>query len=423
MFMKKLAILATAMLFLMAAGRPVNPGLGREGGRGRGGGERGNNQDQINRYIVTMKDSSMPMKGHRLDFDTILAPNDTITGARGMGRSAGRMVKSHSRGYTAELSPEELVKIMELEEVESIEPDGEITAAQFPIELGWHTDRIDQRNLPLDNIFDSPLTGKGVDIYILDSGIRYSHEVFEDRAKYGGYDHYGSTGEDCQGHGTHVAGLAGGKITGTASQANLYSIRVLDCNKRGSVSGLLTAIDQVIDQAQKSGRPTVMSLSIVAPKSPSINHYIKAAYQSGVVTVAAAGNYKKDACNYSPASAPEAITVGGTSSQDGLYWYTSTGTNYGSCVDIMAPAVSVRSASHQSDDSLVSKTGTSMAAPLVSGAVALILEENPKLSPDEVKEKLLSAATKDVIDFSSFSTTPKKTTPNLLLYVGSSEFI
>ena len=309
-----------------------------------------------------------------------------------------------------------------LEDVDFIEKDQEIAGAASlqPIAMGYQTDRIDQRHLPLDGQYNPPFTGKGVDIYIADSGISYSHKVFEGRAQFGGYDHYGNDGKDCNGHGTHVAALAGGSITGAATQANLYSIKVLDCNNAGTYSGLIAGINHVVERAQQSGRSSVLSMSISGPVSSSVNRALQKVHEAGIISVAAAGNSKKDACEYSPASSKHVITVGGTQKKgDRLYWFSrGSGTNWGKCVDIFAPGQKILSASHESDNHLVSKSGTSMATPIVSGVVAMMLEEDPSLSPDEVKEKLLSRGTKDVLDFSVLSQTAKAETPNLLVYGG-----
>ena len=323
-----------------------------------------------------------------------------------------------------------------MEDVDFVEKDQEIVGAAilpikldqriegaaflYPIKLGYHTDRIDQRELPLDEQYNPPFTGEGVDIYIVDSGISYSHTLFGGRAQFGGYDYFGNDGKDCNGHGTHVAGLAGGSITGAATQANLYSIKVLDCDQKGTYSGLLEGIHHVLNRARSNpSRRSIISMSLIGPPHRSVDIALEKAYKAGVISVTAAGNYKDDACDYSPASSQHAITVGGSKEKgDGLYWFTRTGTNWGKCVDIFAPGQWVRSASHESDNRLVSKSGTSMATPIVSGVVAMLLEEDPTLSPEEVKKRLLERATKGALDFSVL---PSKAsgTPNLLVYTGS----
>ena len=309
-----------------------------------------------------------------------------------------------------------------MDDVDFVEKDHQIEGAvtYYPIEMGYHTDRIDQRELPLDRQYNPLFTGKGVDIYIADTGISYSHKLFGGRAQFGGYDHYGNDGKDCNGHGTHVAGLAGADVIGAATEANLYSIKVLNCDRTGRYSGLIKGISHVVERALQSGRRSILSMSLTGPKSRSVNRALRKAKEAGVISVAAAGNFKNDACQYTPASSKNVITVGGTQqTNDRLYWFPrGSGTNWGKCVDIFAPGQWVRSASHESDNHLVSKSGTSMSTPIVSGVVAMMLEEDPSLSPGEVKTRLQERATKDALDFSVFTSEVQSETPNFLVYTG-----
>ena len=319
---------------------------------------------------------------------------------------------------------------MELDDVDFIEEDKPVQGATtyYPLELGWHLDRIDQRYLPLDGRYqpNHGYTGRGVDIYIMDSGVRYSHKVFGGRARYGGYDAYGSNGEDCHGHGTHCAGLAGGKLTGAAYGANIYSLRVLNCQNGGSFSHILAALNLVVEKARNSKRPTIVSMSLIGPKSDYVERALKRAYENGVVAIAAAGNFRSDACDYHPAASRYAITVGGTQEDgDHLYWFSSSsrspGTNFGKCVDIFAPGQWIRSAGHQCYDCLISMSGTSMATPITAGAAALLLEEDPSLTPRGLRDRMRRRATSGVIDFSKMPSYARSATSNLLVYVGIGE--
>ena len=308
-----------------------------------------------------------------------------------------------------------------MHDVDFVEEDREVFATQSSssIQLRWHMDRIDQRDLPLDGAYNPKYTGKDVDIYVLDTGIRYSHSVFGGRAKFGGYDHFGGNGEDCHSHGTHVAGLAAGNITGAAVGANVFSIKILGCTSGGSLSGVIAGINHVTQRvrSEQNNHRAIMSMSLITSKSNAMEVALKRAYDQGIVLVVAAGNYRKDSCQYSPSSSEYVITVGGSREGDGLYWFSSTGTNHGQCVDIFAPGQWVRSASHLDDNRVVSKSGTSMATPIVSGAVAMLLEEDPSLTPQQVKEELIKRSTKDVLDFGVLPASGKKNTPNRLIYV------
>ena len=286
----------------------------------------------------------------------------------------------------------------------------------------WHLDRIDQQGLPLDEEeYNPPYTGRDVDIYIIDTGIRYRHEEFltpcgVTRASYGGFDPVQETeedGADLNGHGTHVAALAAGKTVGAAREANVYSVKVFGIGGSCSTSRVVEAIEHVVDRAEMSTNRVIMSMSLGGPVSGSMNECVRIANTKGVITIAAAMNDGDDACNYSPASAEYAITVGGTRIDDSLY----SNTNYGECVDIFAPGEDVLSASYSSDTGFVFMNGTSMATPIVSGAVAMLLEEDPSLTPQEVKEKLIMQSTKDVLDLGSLPTGAQSTTPNCLVHV------
>ena len=281
-------------------------------------------------------------------------------------------------------------------------------------------DRIDQRNLPLDGVF-GPLfwikyMGRGVDIYILDSGIRYSHNEFGGRAIYGGFDFEPSSapngpGSDCRGHGTHVAALAGGSTVGVAREATLYSIRIFGCSGGTATSTILKAIEHVLKNKNPL-KTVIMSMSFGGPASTSTNLLVNIAHWNhGIVPVVSAGNNNFDACLKSPASAAHALTVGATDRYDRAASFT----NYGRCVNIFAPGVNINSASHSSDNGYTEKSGTSMAAPLVSGAAAVILDRYPYFTPDLVMAMLSSQSTTGVLNFASF---PSETqTPNRLLYV------
>jgi subtilisin family serine protease len=214
------------------------------------------------------------------------------------------------------------------------------------------------------------------------------------------------------GHGTHVAALAGGTTVGAARNATLHSIRIFGCRDGTSTSTILKAIEHVVQQ--KSGsRATIMSMSFGGPYSASINLCVKIAYDRGILPVASAGNGRQYASNRSPASSQFAITVGATDKYDRAASFT----NYGCPVNIFAPGVSIKSASRYSNNGYTHKSGTSMAAPLVSGAAAMILSVNPSFTPKQVMEELISQSTKNVVNFQLLPVFASELTPNRLLNV------
>ena len=211
---------------------------------------------------------------------------------------------------------------------------------------------------------------------------------------------------DCQGHGTHVAGLAGGITYGAATESLLYSVRVLSCTGSGTYSGVINGINYAASQISSSGRPGVINMSLGGPFSQAANDAVEAAVASGAHVVVAAGNSNADACNVSPASAPSAITVGATAIDDYRAWFS----NIGTCVDIFAPGQDIISASVDCDICTIVLSGTSMASPITAGVVATILEANPTLTPAELTQSLIDTATSDVLfDVGSGS-------PNILVY-------
>ena len=239
----------------------------------------------------------------------------------------------------------------------------------------------------------------------------YDHEEFEGRAEYPGFDPVDSAtgsyqqGSDCDGHGTHVASLAAGRVYGAAKKTRIYSVRVLNCYGSGSLSTIISGINYAAEKASETGRPSIISMSLGGPYSHSLNLAVANAVNGnedlgipGVTVVVAAGNsYFSDACNYSPASTPEAITVGSSTIENQLSYFT----NIGPCVDIFAPGSDIYAASLDCTTCYTYLSGTSMATPLVSGVIAIMLGRQPQLTPAEVYQLMIDNSIKDGLNFSA----------------------
>jgi len=261
-------------------------------------------------------------------------------------------------------------------------------------------------------------TGAGTTIFVLDTGVRSSHNDFGGRAASALDMSSGSLREcngdancagDSQGHGTHCAGTAGGRSYGVAPGAAVRSVKVLSDQGSGQWSWSYDALDWLAAGRGRSVRPAVASMSLGGPGTQqAMKSAVDAAVNSGVVVVVAGGNDNSDACGFSPAFVPSAITVGSTTSTDSR----SSFSNYGRCTDIWAPGSSVKSASHRSDSGSATLSGTSMACPHVSGGAALVLQASPSKSSSAVVAELLDNSIRNAISGLRSGDT------NALLYVG-----
>ena len=326
----------------------------------------------------------------------------------------GKVKKTYSsalRGFAAEMSEAAAVALSEDERVAYVEQDGYTYIEATQGSATWGLDRIDQRALPLDTNYSYNTNASNVHAYIIDSGIRDTHVEFGGRATRD-FDAVGDgqNGNDCNGHGTHVAGTVGSATYGVAKNVRLHAVRVLPCNNSGLVSDLIEGIDWVRANHIK---PAVANISItVSGVSSSVDSAIQSAVNAGVTVVVAAGNNNLDACNYSPARATKAITVGATYNADQKAGYS----NFGSCVDVWAPGTGITSVSYANDFDARSMSGTSMASPHVTGVAALYLASNSAATPATVTANIVDNATSGVI------TGLDAASPNKLLYsfLGSS---
>jgi subtilisin family serine protease len=353
-----------------------------------------------NRYIVVLKDYAANPRG-----DLSLAPHiadDLATAYRGR---VDRVFKHALQGFVVEMSEEDVIEMARDSRVDFVEEDGIVRASTTQTNPPWGLDRIDQRNLPLNQQYNYTPTGAGVHAYIIDTGIRASHTQFTGRIGNGFTSiSDGNGSNDCAGHGTHVAGTVGGSTYGVAKGVTLHPVRVLDCAGNGTDSTVISGVDWV---AANRTTPAVANMSLGGGASTALDNSIQGLINAGVTVAVAAGNdYGQNACNYSPARVAAAITVGSTTSTDAK----SDFSNIGTCLDIFAPGSSILSSWYTSDTATNTISGTSMATPHVAGVAALYLQGNPSASPATVRDAIVNTATTNVL------TGIGTGSPNRLLY-------
>ena len=346
-------------------------------------------QDQ---YIVVLKDGSAAV-------NSIASEQVTASG--------GQLMHAYERalrGYVVRAKSDALGKLMADPRVKYIQQDGVVHLETTQTNPSWGLDRIDHRAGVLDQLYTYNTTGAGVNVYVIDTGIRITHQDFGGRAQVG-HDSVGDgqNGIDCHGHGTHVSGTIGGATYGVAKDVNLFAVRVLSCEGSGTLSGVIEGVDWV---TANRVLPAVANMSLGGGAAQALDDAVAASVNSGVVYAVAAGNSAADACQFSPARTPAAITVAATDNTDSRAYFS----NFGTCVDIFAPGVAILSAWNSSDTATNTISGTSMASPHVAGTAALYLGLNPNATPAEVASALTDHAGMELVS------NPGAGSPNLLLY-------
>jgi subtilisin family serine protease len=353
------------------------------------------------RYIVVLKET---------------APGVAATSAKAMAQSLAQGYKAsdvqvfeHSlKGFACAVGASEAEKMAADPRVAFVQQEGRKRVdplASEQVGATWGLDRTDQRDLPLDGVYEPGSDGHAVHAYIIDTGMDLSHVEFSGRVGEG----FSATGDgiaDDNGHGTHVAGTVGGSEFGIAKKVVLHPVRVL-VGGSGTDSQVIAGVDFVSRHARENGWPAVANMSLGGSASPALDRAVCNSIQAGVSYAVAAGNESQDACNSSPARVAEALTAGASNRSDVRASFSNTG----ACVDVFAPGQDITSA--RNGGGSITFSGTSMASPHVTGVAALCLERMPGATPPQVAQCVLDRATRDKL------TSIGEGSPNRLLYAKS----
>jgi len=360
-------------------------------------------------YIVVLKPEAARLGGQSGQL-----PTTATVGREMAAQHRATLLRSYNRalrGFSVRADQAALARLMADPRVAYVQQDGVVRTSSPPpaAAASWGQDRIDQRTLPLDGLYGPISTGAGVHAYVIDTGVRGSHIEFSGRM---GPGHAvvvdGNGTNDCVGHGTHVAGTLAGTYVGVAPGATIHPVRVFGCTPYTATSAIIAGIDWVIANREL---PAVANLSLGGPANGATDTAIANLVAAGVTTVVAAGNSSTDACLFSPARAPLAITVASSTQTDNRSGFS----NYGSCVDIYAPGSEIPSAWYTGDDAYMPLNGTSMAAPHVAGVAALMLERQPSATPAQIAESIRDSATPAIDDSAAGSV------PQPLLYANGDD--
>ncbi|KAL7748823.1 hypothetical protein RI367_005736 [Sorochytrium milnesiophthora] len=364
-----------------------------------------NLQDGVSQIIHLARQGQNYIIGFKQDAvaDEILSHLDWLDNHLGTQLGLGQIIHRYNitagqsfYGYSGTFHPTVVQILQQLPIIEVVEPDRMASIEQYSTMVQktspWGLTRIWQRTMTRSGYQFNWRAGSGVDVYVLDTGIYTQHTEFGGRAKMGTSFVAEQTG-DQNGHGTHVAGTVGGITYGVAKSVNIISVKALNADGSGPWSGIIAALNWIVNTAKQTKRPSVVNISISGPVSGPLNAAVNAAVSAGVHVVVAAGNKGDDSCSYSPSSASNAIVVGAVGNSD----TRSSFSNYGNCVTIFGPGERIQSAGTSSPTASLLMSGTSMASPHVSGTLAVYLSQQPKLTPAQMKKLLLKEATLNVV--------------------------
>ncbi|KAG8436869.1 hypothetical protein GDO86_007815 [Hymenochirus boettgeri] len=361
-------------------------------------------------YIVVLKENI-----HKSQTERTIRRLQTRAAKRGYLTKIVHIFHELFRGFVVKMSSDLLEMALKLQHVDYIEEDSYVFAQSIP----WNLDRIVPIQ-PTANHFNPPNAGDSVEVYLLDTSIQSNHREIEGKVFVTDFQNvpeedgtrFNRQASKCESHGTHMAGVVNGRDAGVAKGANLRSLRVLNCQGKGSVSGSLAGLEFIRKTLIEQPYSPLVLIPFVGGYSHILNTASRALVNTGVIIIAAAGNYKEDACLYSPASEPEVITVGATNYQDQPVTMGTLGTNYGNCIDLFAPGDDIIGASSDCSTCFTSKSGTSQAAAHVAGIAAMILNNKPDLSVSELRQRLIHFSTKKAINEIWFPEDQRLITPN-----------